>query len=218
MVPPQCTKAYYEDLVMDRALALTSVMQSEFCDKTNVSLIFCDVFAEYTFDGGFVDFETTNPIWDDKGNLDPNIQHYTFYNKQYRLGRFCLKPIDFRTSVDWQELLFNKYVLLVIRASLDNYVKVNPKFFDDFILNRIKRAHEEAPLPTLRLRLDTFVETETSNNFKGTHETHILPGQPMYIPVSKKMEHLPFWRLTEKDFKLDPVKLRGHIKEHIIGV
>lgn len=121
-------------------------------------------------------------------------------------------------SPELYEPYLKSLFMKIIKSSLRSHANCNPKFIDDFILNRINRASPEAPLPTLNLRIDTTVINATVNNFKGTHESHLIPTQPLCIPILNGKEHAPFWDISENDFKVSLDLLKSHIKDFVFRV
>ena len=121
-------------------------------------------------------------------------------------------------SPELYEPYLKSIFMKIIKSSFRSHANCNPKFIDDFILNRINRASLEAPLPTLNLRIDTTVINATVNNFKGTHESHLIPTQPLYIPILNGKEHAPFWDISENDFKVSLDLLKSHIKDFVFRV
>ena len=112
--------------------------------------------------------------------------------------------------------LYLKSQLRIIWAGF-KYHTNNSKFIDKFILNRINKASPEAPLPTLNLRVDTFILNVIANKFKKTHEQHCIPTQPLYIPILNGKEHVPFWEISENDFKINKELLKSQIKDYTFG-
>lgn len=213
---PYYNRRGYNDGLSKVAEAALLNIENEICDKVITEQILCKLIAEYKFDGGILEFSASNPFLDN-GAINPNVRHYTFYNKCYQLGCFNLGLGDFRLSPELYEPYFKSLLMKIIKSSLRNHVDSNPKFVDDFILNRINRASPEAPLPTLNLRIDTTVINATVNKFKESHEPHLVPTQPLYIPILNGKEHAPFWNISENDFKVNLELLKSQIKDFALG-
>lgn len=214
---PYYNRRGYNDGLSKVAEAALLNIENEICDKVRTEQILCKLIAEYKFDGGILEFSATSPFLDN-GAINLNVRHYTFYNKCYQLGCFSPGLGNFRLSPELYEPYLKSILMKIIKSSLENHVDSNPKFVDDFILNRIKRASPEAPLPTLNLRIDTTVVNATVNKFKGTHESHLVPTQPLYIPILNGKEHAPFWDISENDFKVNLGLLKSQIKDFALGL
>lgn len=213
---PYYNRRGYNELSEVAEAALLNI-ENEIYDKVRTEQILCKLIAEYKFDGGILEFSVFNPFLE-KGTINPNIRHYTFYNEAYTLGCFNIEPEYFRLSPKLYEPYLKSLFMKIIKSSFRSYANCNPKFIDDFILNRINRASMEAPLPTLNLRIDTTVINATENNFKGTHESHLIPTQPLCIPILNGKEHAPFWDISENDFKVSLDLLKSHIKDFVFRV
>lgn len=214
---PYYNRRGYNDGLSKVAEAALLNIENEICDRVRTEQILCKLIAEYKFDGGILEFSVSNPFLDN-GAINSNVRHYTFYNKCYQLGCFNLGLGDFRLSPELYEPYFKSLLMKIIKSSLRNHVDSNPKFVDDFILNRINKASPEAPLPTLNLRIDTTVINATVNKFKGSHESHLVPTQPLYIPILNDKEHAPFWDISENDFKVNLKLLKSQIKDFAFGL
>ena len=206
-------KKGYNELSKKAEAALGNI-QDEICDKFTTEQILCKLIAEYKFDKGILEFSVANPSWDN-GVINNSIKHYVFYNEAYYLGSFIMDLNDLKEPSEYCEL-YLKSQLRIIWAGF-KYHTNNSKFIDKFILNRINKASPEAPLPTLNLRVDTFILNVIANKFKKTHEQHWIPTQPLYIPILNGKEHVPFWEISENDFKINKELLKSQIKDYTFG-
>lgn len=214
---PYYNRRGYNDELSEVAESTLLNIENEICDKTVTEQILCKLVAEYRFDDGILEFSVSNPFLEN-GTINPNIRHYTFYNKAYQLGCFNIGPRGFRLSPEFYEPYLKSLLMKILKSSLRNHVSCNPRFIDDFILNRINRASPEAPLPTLYLRIDTTIINATVNNFNGTHESRLLPTQPLYIPILNGKKHAPFWDISENDFKVNQGLLKSQINDFVSRV
>lgn len=214
---PYYNRRGYNDELSEVAEAALLHIENEICDNVITEQVLCKIIAEYKFDDGILEFSVSKPFLDN-GVINPNIKHYTFYNKAYQLGSFIIGYGDLRMSPELYEPYLKSRFMKIIKSSFGSYEDSNPKFVDDFILNRINRASLEAPLPTLYLRIDTIVMNAKVNNFKGTHESYLVPTQPLYIPILNGKEHAPFWEISENDFKVNLGLIKSQIKDFVFWV
>lgn len=84
---PYYNRRGYNDELSEVAEAALLNIENEICDKVRTEQILCKLIAEYKFDGGILEFSVSNPFLEN-GIINPNIRHYTFYNKAYTLGCF----------------------------------------------------------------------------------------------------------------------------------
>lgn len=210
-VVPYYNRKGYDELSTIAETALVNI-QNEICDKFVTEQILCKLIAEYKFDDGMLKFYVANPFLDN-GIINNNIKQYIFYNEAYQLGSFDM----FKISQESCDYYIKTQCMRIIKSSLI-LTQDDPKFTDDFILNRINRASPEAPLPTLNLRIDTYVINAKINNFKETYEQYLIPTRPLYIPILNGKEHAPFWNISENDFKVNSELLNNLIKDFVINV
>lgn len=215
-VVPYYNRKGYDELSTAAEAALVNI-QNEICDKVVTEKIFCRLIAEYKFDDGILEFDVTEPFLDNE-KINNIIKHYIFYNEAYQLGYFIITTRYFRIPPEFLKLYIKSKIMWIIQLNLEKYKHGNPKFTDDFILNRINRAYPEAPLPTLNLRIDTYAINTKTNKFKGTHEQYLIPTRPLYIPILNGKEHAPFWNISENDLKVNSELLNNLIKDFVINV